>query len=224
VISKWVTTTIEDEAKDKVITITYFLDLMNEYSKLNNYTGLAAVLNGFRQTQIFRSKKMSHLLTVSQREFFEFVKSLLSKQGNYKRYRDTLSKSGLPCVPQINILLSDIEVYATSLPVKSGDIINFDVCSDIAQTVERIRTYQLRYYNLTAINCLQNWFFELSLEIDATALFKKSQIAVLIGNLSSSFADRFQEKIDRYNRPNAPNLMNEIQVSYIGLMSEILIV
>jgi hypothetical protein len=158
-----VTTTI-DEDNGKT-TLTFFVNVMSELAKLNNFNGMAALYSGIVRSHT--SKKMIQSMSIQHRRIYENAEQLFSDKSNYRRYRETIRSSGLACIPYVGLFFRDLKKLKVELMV--GCQISFERCVELAQLVEDFTKHQLPYSQLNfadtdltyqlnqAIPCVQKW-------------------------------------------------------------------
>jgi hypothetical protein len=202
---------LNEEGSGQVKVLQYFISLIDCFTKLNNFSGVFAILKGFRQSSIGQSKKFSQFLDAHHRQIYETVALLCSKKSNFKNYRRSLSRASIPCLPYSQMWMSELKTQIEGDPIVDGNRINFEKCTKLSDFIESIQRFQVKYYHLQNINCVQKWINGLRHDIDTALLFKRTQIVKLIDGLSSCVVEQFQNRLrDEIN--SRPNKMKDAHV------------
>jgi son of sevenless-like protein len=78
---------------------------------MNNFNLLMALVSGMNNACVARLKWTKALMSRKSLETLERLETLMSPEGSYKAYRETLASINPPCIPFIAVHLSDL-VYA----------------------------------------------------------------------------------------------------------------
>jgi hypothetical protein len=163
-MKKWVTNSLNDRPEPNILL--FFLKVMLEFSVLNNFNGLAAFYFGIKKSIDANSKTMKVLLSMTSQDrlIFENAKCLFSEKSNYKKYRENLRSTSLPCLPYVKLLQGDMKQLLKSVIVDGK--VDCDRCGDIVSLVEKLCKYQIPYfqfgsikkdYKWSLIPCIQKW-------------------------------------------------------------------
>mmetsp|Transcript_16038 Transcript_16038/g.22271 ORF Transcript_16038/g.22271 Transcript_16038/m.22271 type:complete len:457 (+) Transcript_16038:73-1443(+) len=162
--SNWVSCALVTQVtlEGRVETLKKFIDLMDELQTLNNFNGMMEVLSGINSSSVRRMKKTFAALDADCTKKFEKVEELLAHKFSYKVYRDHLHKINPPCVPYMGVYLTDLTFLSDGNPDSvDGGLINFKKRRLIAEVIDEIHQYQVRYLKRESVDCIQKWLTEL---------------------------------------------------------------
>jgi len=167
-ISQWMINLIlsNKEPEDRAKTISYFILVAKKLQLLNNYAGLMSLLTGFGSSSIQRLKLTWPLVT--KMKIYTELKEVMSFEGSYKNYRDSLKAipSNFPCVPFIAPFLSDL-TFIDENPDEYQGLINMMKRQLISEAVDKIYMYQKVPYYLEPVVVIQTVLLHLSVPTDA---------------------------------------------------------
>lgn len=208
-ISGWVSAMLSED--DNIDALLYFLNLIYEFSKLNNFNGMAAFYSGIRKSSIGNSKKVIHSLTMRHRQIYDNAESLFTDKSNYKRYRETIKSASLPCIPFVGVFLRDMTVM---LKVKfiEGGMILFEKCRELADLITDFTKYQMRYDKIEEIPCVQRWLSGLVKEKLFSEVVQRETVSNQFNGMGRSLLERFRTKIQNYSEMQSPNLAQGAKV------------
>lgn len=122
-----------------------------------------AITSGLQSTGIFRLKQTWAGLSAIQRDVFERLKKLMSRENNFRVFRQTMKEIVPPCIPFIGVYLTDLTFIEDGNPdfVGEGEVlINFAKRRMIAAVLRDVQQYQHTPYQF---ECVQ-WIRDLILE------------------------------------------------------------
>jgi len=175
--SNWVSCALVTQAckDDRVETLKKFIDLLDELCALNNFNGMMEVLSGINSSSVRRMKKTFEGLDADYAKKFQKHEDLLSHKFSYKVYRENLHKINPPCVPYMGVYLTDLTFLSDGNPDNvDGGLINFKKRRLIAEVIDEIQQYQVRYLKYERINCVQKWLISLQ-NMDDDTMYKWSR-------------------------------------------------
>jgi hypothetical protein len=125
-----------------------FLQLIDEFDKLNNFNGMVAVWNAISNAPDFTLKKLSKIKKKYSKRFHQ--------NNNYSQYRQELAICGVPCVPYAQVIEDDlVNLFDTELV--SVNFVNFERFRSISTVVTTIRHLQIEYSSIIPIKQFQDW-------------------------------------------------------------------
>ena len=182
---QWVTQTFVERFEGT--DISYFVDLYDEFAKLNNFNGMAAVFGGLRSA-FDTDKAALQSLNRSHKKFYEDMKTLFCSH-----YRDTFEKSPIPCVPFVVALEEDLcQLIKTDPPIFDRKLkaVAFERCQLIAEYLTEIRRRQVPYTQKETIPLIQKWLTLVKANYNPSSTSqqepKAKKLAISFGALSIS--------------------------------------
>ncbi|KNC79072.1 hypothetical protein SARC_08523 [Sphaeroforma arctica JP610] len=109
-------------AEGRAEVIEKYIKIADGLAQDNNYNSLKAVLAGLQCQPIFRLSKTWALVHAKRKKTFEQLGSLMSEEENYRNYRDTLKKSGFPCIPYLGVYLTDVTYTYLALQSSTAEM------------------------------------------------------------------------------------------------------
>lgn len=157
-LSHWTTHTID--ASEGGEAWIRFAALMDEMHRLNNFNGMAAVWVGINNSCVGQNKKLLNqnnpMIKICKK-----ASEMFSSKFNYDQYRKEMKSAGVPCVPFVRVLVSDItELIEGTEPIFRWNFVDFERCRRIAEIVLCVCEVQIRYSNVMEITVLQDWIKE----------------------------------------------------------------
>ncbi len=118
-----------------------------------NYQTLFPVLSGLSSASIVRLSSAFAELPLKLKEMLNTdLLPIISKDNNYRNYRDIFRYAVVPCVPYIDALLNDILATEDQNPDFINGLINFQKRQLLFQHITKLQSYQQRPYNFQAIS------------------------------------------------------------------------
>eukprot|EP01132_Coremiostelium_polycephalum_P007891 gene7891-9710_t len=110
----------------RVATVERFIEAAEKCLLHFDYSGVFCIMESLSDSSIERLTETFKSLSPRVSTIFDNLKSFVSKEGDYKKYRETLQDSQPPCVPQVSLLLDELSFIETSSPkLLPGGIVNF---------------------------------------------------------------------------------------------------
>jgi vacuolar-type H+-ATPase subunit I/STV1 len=175
--SNWVSCELVTKAlkDDRIDTLKKFIDLLDELHNLNNFNGMMEVISGINSSSVRRMKKTFESLDAEYMKKFQKYEDLLTHKFSYKVYRENLHKINPPCVPYMGVYLTDLTFLSDGNPDNvDGGLINFKKRRLIAEVIDEIQQYQVRYLKHESILCIQKWLLTLQ-NMDDDTMYKWSR-------------------------------------------------
>eukprot|EP01113_Clastostelium_recurvatum_P004256 TRINITY_DN1187_c0_g1_i11.p1 TRINITY_DN1187_c0_g1~~TRINITY_DN1187_c0_g1_i11.p1 ORF type:complete len:1140 (-),score=277.83 TRINITY_DN1187_c0_g1_i11:153-3572(-) len=175
-VSRWVITALvqENNLRKRVTRLKYFIKVMQELRKLNNFDCMFALMSGLNAAPIHRLKKTWD--SSGKLKLFEEIMALNSNAASWKGYRGALHSVDPPCIPYTGVYLSDLvfieEGNPTYIDADAG-IVNVFKMRKVAEVISEIHLYQQQPYNLTPLDAIQSYLLNLEV-IDDRLAFKLS--------------------------------------------------
>ncbi|KAI3639860.1 hypothetical protein MIR68_002174 [Amoeboaphelidium protococcarum] len=147
---------------DRVEVIKRFIQVAFECVKMRNYNSCFEIVAGLNMGSVSRMKHTWKALPKKYSDAWLQLNALVSSEGNYKVYRNTIAmytNSGVPMVPYLGMYLSDLTfvedgnpVYSSAHYLNAGQegakIINYTRCIMLANVFQQIRSMQSISYKL----------------------------------------------------------------------------
>lgn len=162
-VSRWVATEIvkAESVQIRAVLLNRFIVIAEKCRGLNNYNAVMEILAGLQQSSVHRLKQTWGLLPSKTMELFTYLNSLMSREGNFKNFRESLHLENPPCIPYLGIYLTDLTFIETGNPDKiQGGLINFGKRRKIAAVIMEIQQYQQQPYNLNQVAYIQKYLKE----------------------------------------------------------------
>eukprot|EP00009_Paramoeba_aestuarina_P008825 CAMPEP_0201521960 /NCGR_PEP_ID=MMETSP0161_2-20130828/16376_1 /ASSEMBLY_ACC=CAM_ASM_000251 /TAXON_ID=180227 /ORGANISM="Neoparamoeba aestuarina, Strain SoJaBio B1-5/56/2" /LENGTH=495 /DNA_ID=CAMNT_0047920701 /DNA_START=112 /DNA_END=1599 /DNA_ORIENTATION=+ len=159
-ISGWVSSALVTQVTldGRIEILKKFIDLMDQLHELNNLNGMMEILSGINNSSVRRMKQTFGGLDTDYKKRLEKTEELLSHKFSYKGYRDHLHQINPPCVPYMGVYLTDLTFTMDGNPdFIDGGLINFKKRRLIAETIDEIHQYQVRYLKHESVTCIQDW-------------------------------------------------------------------
>ncbi|KAI3637340.1 hypothetical protein MIR68_004665 [Amoeboaphelidium protococcarum] len=147
---------------DRVEVIKRFIQVAFECVKMRNYNSCFEIVAGLNMGSVSRMKHTWKALPKKYSDAWLQLNALVSSEGNYKVYRNTIAmytNSGVPMVPYLGMYLSDLTFVEDGNPVYSSEsdlnaelegakIVNYTRCIMLANVFQQIRSMQSISYKL----------------------------------------------------------------------------
>jgi hypothetical protein len=189
--------------------LIFFLRVIHEFSKLNNFNGMAEFFFGIRRSSSALSQIQN--LHPAYQQIYTSTDLLFSDKVNHKRYRETLRNAPVLCIPFVTVFLEDLQKIFSKLLEK--EMIVFDRCIEATNIIDEFTRYQIRTEKIQAIPCIQKWLIGLEKERNWNALIKKDEFMAQFRGEAQSLAANFRTKFQNFR--NTLNLsINPSQVKF----------
>jgi len=160
-VSGWVATEIvkTDKLKDRIAVLGKFIEIGERCRFYNNFNALMAIVGGLGNSSIFRMKQTWAGLNNKQRELFEELKELMSRQQNFQKLRAHMKNVNPPLIPYLGIFLTDLTFIEDGNPdmIENGTLINWVKRRRLAAVLKDIQQYQQKPFNLEAVPFIQDY-------------------------------------------------------------------
>lgn len=160
-VSGWVATEIvkTDKLKDRIAVLVKFIEIGERCRFYNNFNALMAIVGGLGNSSIFRLKQTWAGLNNKQRELFEELKELMSRQQNFQKLRAHMKNVNPPIIPYLGIFLTDLTFIEDGNPdmIENGTLINWVKRRRLAAVLKDIQQYQQKPFNLEAVPFIQDY-------------------------------------------------------------------
>lgn len=132
---------VKHEAKAKrVQSLEKWIDVAHHCLLLKNFDAVFNIMDGIRHPSIERLAETFKGITTTAQKTLDVLRVAVSKEGDYKHYREALSVSPPPTLPHFESVLEEMWFLECSSPkVLSGGIVNFFHYRQIAR---KVFTYQ----------------------------------------------------------------------------------
>jgi len=163
-ISAWVTFTILNETKlrKRVLLYNKHIKIMKQLHLLHNYHLSLAYVCSFSHCAITRLKWTYSKLSKSSKNALKQMESIMSIEESYKKYRQLLNNTSLPCIPAMGVLLMDLTFLEDGNPDKIQNLINFAKYRLMYKELKQIQQFQMTSYNIPLIEEIRNYVLNLN--------------------------------------------------------------
>eukprot|EP01087_Luapelamoeba_hula_P024732 TRINITY_DN951_c0_g1_i2.p1 TRINITY_DN951_c0_g1~~TRINITY_DN951_c0_g1_i2.p1 ORF type:complete len:1420 (+),score=271.34 TRINITY_DN951_c0_g1_i2:114-4373(+) len=170
--------------------------------KLNNYNAMMEIVSSLQCSSIYRLRHTWGMLPKGTLKAYEQIQALMSREKNFKVFREHLHSVDPPCIPYLGVYLTDltfIEDANNDYLSDSQKLINFDKRRKISLVIREIQQYQQAPYCLEALPVIRDYLlnsefwgenetFDASLKLEpkgmpAPTLKKKDMIAASASRL-----------------------------------------
>lgn len=132
---------VKHESRNKrVASLEKWIDVAHHCSQLKNFDAVFNIMDGVRHPSIERLSETFRAVSASSQKILDSLRLVVSKDGDFKHYREALSLSAPPTLPHFESVLEEMWFLECSSPkVLSGGIVNFFHYRQIAR---KVFTYQ----------------------------------------------------------------------------------
>lgn len=132
---------VKHESRNKrVSALEKWIEVGNHCIQLKNFDAVFNIMEGIRHPSIERLSETFRGLSASSQKTLEQIRQMVSKDRDYRHYREALSLSPPPTIPHFESVLEEMWfLESTSPKVLNGGIVNFFHYRQIAR---KVFTYQ----------------------------------------------------------------------------------
>eukprot|EP00026_Physarum_polycephalum_P004383 Phypoly_transcript_04401.p1 GENE.Phypoly_transcript_04401~~Phypoly_transcript_04401.p1 ORF type:complete len:543 (+),score=73.34 Phypoly_transcript_04401:306-1934(+) len=192
-ISYWVAAEIVfcANSKQRVTVVKRMIQIANKCLSFNNFNTVMEIIAGLHMSSIQRLKKTWKALSSKYTAIFEEITKFISTEGNYRNYRNALSKVELPANPYLGVFLRDLTFIEDGNPdfVEDDQFLNFEKMRMLNSVLSSIAKYQSVPYNFEPVPCIQEYIISATtVNLSDASLHKYSLLceASSVGNGSST--------------------------------------
>jgi len=162
-LSYWVATNIilHKNVKNRVKSITLFINVASKLLEFNNYNSLMAVIAGINLGPILRLKHTLSKVSKSSMETFKTIQPMLSPANAYKVLRESMETVTTGAIPYIGMFLTDLTYMDENATLLEEDQINFPKFKMIYDAIDKFCKYQGTLDYKFEKNELYDYLFEL---------------------------------------------------------------
>ncbi len=124
--------------------------------RLNNFTGLMAVLAAFNVSAVFRLKNTVKEVSPVVRQSLTDMERIMSSTSSFKAYRDLIATCVPPAVPYVGLLLQDLTFIETN-PNKVEGGVSWSKRTKIYESIENVMRFQGTSYALMSVPQIQHY-------------------------------------------------------------------
>jgi len=154
-IANWVTATIVsviDNKRNRARMIEKYIKIAENLKQLKNFQTLFAVLTGLNSSVVTRLNQTFLEIAPRSRETLNDLMQIISREENYKNYREFLRYSALPCLPFGDVILKDLLAIEDTHPDHINNLVNFQKRQLLYRAITGIQGYQQRPFNLQPVH------------------------------------------------------------------------
>ncbi|KNC49780.1 cell division control protein [Thecamonas trahens ATCC 50062] len=182
-VAEWVAMEVlqAGSLKKRAKTLVRIIDMASELRALNNFNGVMEILAGLQTTAVYRLRATWSSIPDAAFDTFESLKTLLSREKNFKNMRDALPTLNPPIIPYVGMWLTDLTFLEDgNQDVTPSGLINFEKRFMISAVIRDVQQYQQTPYCLRRNRPIRRWIasqpsnmlysedsaYELSLEVE----------------------------------------------------------
>ncbi|KAJ3443842.1 ras guanine nucleotide exchange factor i-related [Anaeramoeba flamelloides] len=152
-LTEWVVTTILqcDKLRKRTKVLIRFIKIAFNLRKLNNFQSFYSVLKGIEHSSIKRLRFTFEDLPRRFSDMLLDLSKLMSPENEFSSYRDVLITANKPCLPFIDLILTDIEAIEQKYTDYVETLISFKKCLQISSIIEPLNEYQKKNYNFQPV-------------------------------------------------------------------------
>lgn len=123
--------------------------------KLQNFTGLMAVLAAFNVSAVHRLKQTVKEVPPVAKQTLVDLERVMSSSSSFKAYRDLIGSVAPPAVPYVGLLLQDLTFIECNPNRVEGGLVSWSKRTKIYESVESVMRFQNTKYNLMRVPQIQ---------------------------------------------------------------------
>eukprot|EP01137_Pigoraptor_chileana_P008598 Opistho-2@55665 len=152
-VGNWVATNIltQSEVKGRAKRFSDFVQIATHLYSLNNFSTLMSILGGLNDASILRLKHTKKEVDKKILKKLEELEKVMTPEGNYRNFRETIHTVNPPCIPYLGVVTSDLTFLDDGNPNFVNGLINFGKRRLVFQIIADMMTYQDKPYNFLPI-------------------------------------------------------------------------
>ena len=164
IVADWVSSSIlmEKTLERRLFIWGYFVQVMRDLWKMQNYLDAFAINGGFESVELHRMKAHIAMLSKRDQEFMELVQHHYGDGGVTLKLIRQLNQTALgtrkPVLPYFGYLLSDLFRFGDIEPNKVDGLINVAKCTKTLEFIRQFEVYRYQKYNILPIEQVQERF------------------------------------------------------------------
>ncbi|KAL6042210.1 hypothetical protein QOT17_024548, partial [Balamuthia mandrillaris] len=183
-ITRWVASEVvtSSNLKLRIRVLTRFIQTAEECVKLQNYNATNEIISALQLTCVSRLKQTWRGLKATDLATFTRLSELMSREDNYRNYRESLSLAATPRLPYIGLHLADIlslleiSTWVQSPKDASKKHVNFQKMRNIERAAKPILScYTNPPYEIKTIYNIQRFLMQDLITLDEAKLFEASK-------------------------------------------------
>ena len=150
-VSQWVATLIlaQKTAAARAVMWGRFVVIGDALLRLKNFNTLLAILSAFNLSAVNRLRGTRRLLPQPMTEWIEAQMKLMTSEGSYHIYRETLHTVDPPSIPYLGVYLTDLTfIEDGNQNFVNGGLINFKKRQMIYNIISEVQLYQQDRYDI----------------------------------------------------------------------------
>jgi hypothetical protein len=165
-VASWVATEVVKPLtlKDRARTLARFIDVAYAAKEIGNYNSVMEIMSGLGNAGIFRLKAAWEEIPARSKQLHAEMKQLVSPDGSFRQFRESLKALNPPIIPYIGVYLTDLvfindgsKNYLSGSNGAPTQLINFTKCQRVAQIIASIVQYQQTAYNFLNLEVAQDF-------------------------------------------------------------------
>jgi len=138
--------------KNRAKVLERWIKIAENLRTLKNFQTLFAVLEALNSTHVIRLSQTIAELPPRCKEVMNDFQAIVAKDNNYANYREMLKYSATPCIPFLDVMLSDILTTEDQNPDIISGLINFHKRQLLYRSITAVQGYQQIPYNLQPVH------------------------------------------------------------------------
>ncbi|KAL6065502.1 Receptor-like protein kinase 2 [Balamuthia mandrillaris] len=143
--------------RERAKLLTHIIKVAQHLKDMHNYHILTAVISGINNSAVLRLKWTRGKLHRRSQAALVELESLMSMEGSFKRYRQSLAEAAPPCIPYIGVYLTDLTFIKDGNTDLAHGLINFGKRRLVYGIISTIQKYQEIPYQLAPADDIQRW-------------------------------------------------------------------
>jgi son of sevenless len=174
--SGYLATTIltSPNVKDRAKTLSFCINLANEFKALNNINGIYEVISSLNLASVHRLKLTWATIPQKDKALADELAQYVSNDSNFKYIREQVAIAIPPLIPYLGLFLTDLTFIDEGNQDFVNNKINFVKVQRVSTIIRNIKTYQQTPYDIHLIEPLQNYFDEIDFRLTEDDMYDLS--------------------------------------------------
>lgn len=149
----------EENTLKRAEVLNYWITVVEELYKLNNFNGMCVVIASLSSSSVFRLKETWKKIDKKKLLNYSDTCKIISTDSASKVYREHLLKCNPPLVPHLGLYLQDLTFIEDGNPLfLENNLVNFVKCRMIGAQILTMISYQKTPYNLQIVPEIRDFF------------------------------------------------------------------
>jgi hypothetical protein len=149
-------------AKQRGYYLRHCIDVLKAGVEIRNYHLVYAIIAAIESAHVSRLKKTLAFLDAPREQSFNLYKTQFSPDGNYKNYRELVSKGPQPVLPSIAILAKDIFFIdeGNKNRIEGTNFVNWFKFPILSNSIGQVQNAQTVRYPFTTVTEIRSFLAE----------------------------------------------------------------